>query len=175
MSRKRTRAGVPLPEPKRCAIYTRKSTAIGLEQEFNSLDAQREACEKYIEGQGHQGWRIIPEHYDDGGFTGVNLERPAFMRLMDDMDAGKLDVIVVYKVDRLSRSLLDSRMQSKIGRTIHQEIRHFQIERMKHLLANTDLPIKRVAREVGFQDVAYMTRVFGTATGTTPGKYRKQT
>ncbi len=76
---------------------------------------------------------------------------------------------------RVSRSLLDARMQSKIGRTIHQEIRHFQIERMKHLLANTDLPIKRVAREVGFQDVAYMTRVFGTATGTTPGKYRKQT
>jgi len=107
MSRKRTRAGVPLPEPKRCAIYTRKSTAIGLEQEFNSLDAQREACEKYIEGQGHQGWRVIPEHYDDGGFTGANLERPAFIRLMDDMDAGKLDVIVVYKVDRLSRSLLD--------------------------------------------------------------------
>ncbi len=76
---------------------------------------------------------------------------------------------------RVSRSLLDARMQNKIGRTIHQEIRHFQIERMKHLLANTDLPIKRVAREVGFQDVAYMTRVFGTATGTTPGQYRKQT
>jgi DNA invertase Pin-like site-specific DNA recombinase len=107
MSRKLTRPRGPLPEPKRCAIYTRKSTAIGLEQEFNSLDAQREACEKYIEGQGHQGWQVIPEYYDDGGFTGANLERPAFMRLMDDMDDGKVDVIVVYKVDRLSRSLLD--------------------------------------------------------------------
>ena len=107
MNRKPTRSRGPLPEPKRCAIYTRKSTAIGLEQEFNSLDAQREACEKYIESQGHQGWRAVSEQYDDGGYTGANLERPAFMRLMDDMDAGKIDVIVVYKVDRLSRSLLD--------------------------------------------------------------------
>lgn len=99
MSRRRARPGGPQPAPKRCAVYTRKSTAIGLEQEFNSLDAQREACEKYVESQAHLGWQLVPERYDDGGFTGANLERPAFMRLMDDMDAGK--------VDRLSRSLLD--------------------------------------------------------------------
>ena len=107
MSRRRTRSNGPLPEPKRCVVYTRKSTTIGLDQEFNTLDAQRESCERYIESQAHLGWQLVPESYDDGGFTGANLERPAFMRLLDDMDAGKIDVIVVYKVDRLSRSLLD--------------------------------------------------------------------
>jgi len=91
----------------RCAIYTRKSVAKGLEQEFNSLDAQREACEQYVRAQGAQGWEPLPESYDDGGFTGANLERPAFQRLMADIDAGGVDVVVVYKVDRLSRSLLD--------------------------------------------------------------------
>lgn len=91
----------------RCAIYTRKSTAIGLEQEFNSLDAQREACEHYIRSRADQGWIVLPTDYSDGGFTGANLERPAFQRLLADIDAGMLDLVVVYKVDRLSRSLLD--------------------------------------------------------------------
>ena len=95
------------PRPRRCAVYTRKSTTIGLEQEFNSLDAQREACEQYIASQAHAGWRLVPEHYDDGGFTGANLHRPGFERLMEDVHAGRVDVVVVYKVDRLSRSLLD--------------------------------------------------------------------
>ncbi len=92
---------------KRCAIYTRKSTTAGLEQDFNSLDAQREACEAYIRNQEAQGWTLLPESYDDGGFTGANTERPAFQHLMVDVEAGKIDVIVTYKVDRLSRSLLD--------------------------------------------------------------------
>ena len=92
---------------KRCAIYTRKSTTAGLEQDFNSLDAQREACEAYIKNQEAQGWTLLPDSYDDGGFTGANIERPAFQRLMADVEAGKIDVIVTYKVDRLSRSLLD--------------------------------------------------------------------
>ena len=92
---------------KRCAIYTRKSTTAGLEQDFNSLDAQREACEAYVKNQEAQGWTLLPESYDDGGFTGANTERPAFQRLMADVEAGKIDVIVTYKVDRLSRSLLD--------------------------------------------------------------------
>jgi DNA invertase Pin-like site-specific DNA recombinase len=92
-------------ETKRCAVYTRKSTSAGLEQDFNSLDAQREACVGYIQRQ--QGWKLIDEHYDDGGFTGANIERPAFQRLLADIEAGKVDVVVVYKVDRLSRSLLD--------------------------------------------------------------------
>ncbi|MBI3184658.1 MAG: recombinase family protein [Myxococcales bacterium] len=93
------------PEVKRCAVYTRKSTSQGLEQEFNSLDAQREACVGYIQRQ--PGWTLVDEHYDDGGFTGANIERPAFQRLLADAEAGKIDVVVVYKVDRLSRSLLD--------------------------------------------------------------------
>ncbi|MFN9415903.1 MAG: recombinase family protein, partial [Pirellula sp.] len=91
----------------RCAIYTRKSTEEGLEQEFNSLDAQREAGELYIKSQKHEGWECIDTKYDDGGFTGANMERPGLRRLLADIAAGKIDCVVVYKVDRLSRSLLD--------------------------------------------------------------------
>ncbi|CAM4543437.1 recombinase family protein [Myxococcus xanthus] len=95
----------PLTVEKRCAVYTRKSTAAGLEMEFNSLDAQRESCVSYVQRQ--PGWALVDESYDDGGFTGANMERPAFQRLLQDVDAGRVDVVVVYKVDRLSRSLLD--------------------------------------------------------------------
>ena len=95
------------PEVLRCAIYTRKSTSIGLEQEFNTLDAQREACESYIRSQASNGWQVLEDHYDDGGFTGANIDRPAFQQLLVDIDAGRVNVVVVYKVDRLSRSLLD--------------------------------------------------------------------
>ena len=91
----------------RCAIYTRKSTEEGLQQEFNTLDAQRESGEAYIKSQSHEGWVCLAEHYDDGGFTGGNMDRPAMRRLMADIEAGKIDCVVVYKVDRLSRSLLD--------------------------------------------------------------------
>ena len=91
----------------RCAIYTRKSTEEGLEQEFNSLDAQRESGEAYIASQKNEGWVCLPDRYDDGGFTGGNMDRPALKRLMADIEAGKVDCIVVYKVDRLSRSLID--------------------------------------------------------------------
>ena len=91
----------------RCAIYTRKSTDEGLEQEFNSLDAQRESAEAYIASQRGEGWECLPSRYDDGGYTGGNMERPALRRLMADVEVGKVDCIVVYKVDRLSRSLFD--------------------------------------------------------------------
>ena len=91
----------------RCAIYTRKSTEEGLEQEFNSLDAQREGGEAFVASQRAEGWTCLPDRYDDGGFTGGNMERPALRRLMADIEAGKIDCVVVYKVDRLSRSLLD--------------------------------------------------------------------
>ena len=91
----------------RCAIYTRKSTDEGLDQEFNSLDAQRESGEAFIASQRGAGWVCLSEHYDDGGFTGGNMDRPALKRLLVDIDAGKIDCVVVYKVDRLSRSLLD--------------------------------------------------------------------
>ena len=91
----------------KCAIYTRKSTEEGLDQAFNSLDAQREACEAFAKSQAHEGWRVLPEHYDDGGFSGGNVDRPALTRLLRDIDEGRVDVVIVYKVDRLSRSLAD--------------------------------------------------------------------
>ena len=91
----------------RCAIYTRKSSEEGLEQGFNSLDAQREACAAYVLSQASEGWQLMPEYYDDGGLSGGTLDRPALIRLLADVAAGKIDIIVVYKVDRLTRSLLD--------------------------------------------------------------------
>jgi site-specific DNA recombinase len=91
----------------RCAVYTRKSTEEGLEMEFNSLDAQREACEAYITSQRAEGWLLVSDRYDDGGFSGGTLERPALKRLLVDIEAGRVDVVVVYKIDRLSRSLMD--------------------------------------------------------------------
>ncbi len=91
----------------KCAIYTRKSTEEGLEQEFNTLDAQRESAECYIKSQEAEGWICLPDHYDDGGYTGGNMDRPALKRLLADIEAGKVDCIVVYKVDRLSRSLMN--------------------------------------------------------------------
>jgi site-specific DNA recombinase len=95
------------PKLLRCAIYTRKSTEHGLELEFNSLDAQREACEAYIKSQASQGWRALPQQYDDPAYSGGNLDRPALKKLLIDIEAGRVDVVVVYKIDRLTRSLAD--------------------------------------------------------------------
>src|SRR5215472_12231885 len=91
----------------RCAIYTRKSSEEGLEQEFNSLQAQREACEAFINSQRHEGWVCLPAHYDDGGFSGATMDRPALQRLLAEITAGRVDTVVVYKIDRLTRSLTD--------------------------------------------------------------------
>ena len=91
----------------RCAIYTRKSTEHNLDLEFNSLDAQREACEAYVKSQAHEGWRLIPDRYDDGAFSGASLDRPGLQRLLTEIGAGKIDIVLVYKVDRLTRSLAD--------------------------------------------------------------------
>ena len=91
----------------RCAIYTRKSTEEGLEQDFNSLDAQREACESYIKSQTHEGWVLHKKQYNDGGYSGGTMERPAFKELLEDIKNNKIDSVVVYKVDRLTRSLMD--------------------------------------------------------------------
>ncbi|MBB5344354.1 recombinase family protein [Tunturibacter empetritectus] len=91
----------------RCAVYTRKSSEEGLEQSFNSLDAQREACEAYILSQRHEGWHVVANRYDDGGFSGGNMERPGLKKLLDDIAAKRVDNVVVYKVDRLTRSLAD--------------------------------------------------------------------
>jgi site-specific DNA recombinase len=95
------------PKIRRCAVYTRKSSEEGLEQEFNSLHAQREACEAFIKSQAGEGWRLVRTHYDDGGLSGATMERPALQRLMADIDKGLVDAVVVYKVDRLTRSLAD--------------------------------------------------------------------
>jgi len=93
--------------PQRCAIYTRKSSEEGLDQEFNSLHAQREACEAFIKSQAGEVWRLIKTEYDDGGLSGATMERPALQRLMADLNQGLINVVVVYKVDRLTRSLAD--------------------------------------------------------------------
>ena len=98
------------PEVKRkvrCAVYTRKSSEEGLELAFNSLDAQREACAAYIDSQRHEGWLALDDRYDDGGYSGGTLERPALQRLIRDIEAGRVDTVVCYKIDRLSRSLTD--------------------------------------------------------------------
>jgi DNA invertase Pin-like site-specific DNA recombinase len=95
------------PKPQRCAIYTRKSTEHNLDLAFNSLDAQREACEAYIKSQAHEGWKLIPTHFDDGGLSGASLDRPAIQSLFNEVRAKKIDIVVVYKVDRLTRSLAD--------------------------------------------------------------------
>lgn len=109
MTAKQAKKAAAAQKPKmvRYAIYTRKSTEEGLDSDFNSLDAQREAAEAFIHSQRHEGWVVLPERYDDGGFSGGNMERPALKRLLAGVKAGKIDAIVVYKVDRLSRSLPD--------------------------------------------------------------------
>ncbi|WP_339716861.1 recombinase family protein [uncultured Sneathiella sp.] len=91
----------------RCAIYTRKSTEDGLEQDFNSLHAQREACEAYIKSQRHEGWKLVQTAFDDGGYSGGTMDRPALKELLAAIDRREIDIIVVYKVDRLTRSLAD--------------------------------------------------------------------
>jgi len=110
LARSATAAGGHGPRGKervRCAIYTRKSSEEGLAQEFNSLQAQREACEAFIASQRHEGWVCLPQGYDDGGFSGATMDRPALQRLLADITAGRVDTIVVYKIDRLTRSLAD--------------------------------------------------------------------
>src|SRR3974390_950201 len=102
MTTKHSRNGKPNAPPLvRCAIYTRKSTEEGLEQAFNSLDAQRESAEAFIQSQAHEAWTCLPQRYDDGGFSGGTMDRPALRRLLADIEAGQIDCVVLYKVDRL--------------------------------------------------------------------------
>jgi hypothetical protein len=104
---KKPRTAVRQNRSVRCAIYTRKSSEEGLEQEFNSLQAQREACEAFIDSQRHEGWVGLRAAYDDGGFSGATMDRPALQQLLADVTAGRVDTLVVYKIDRLTRSLAD--------------------------------------------------------------------
>src|SRR5262245_50196027 len=103
MTQKPPASATPATPPVRCAIYTRKSTEDGLDQDFNSLDAQREGAEAYIASQRAEGWICLSQRYDDGGYSGGTLERPALTRLLADIQAGHMDMVIVYKIDRLSR------------------------------------------------------------------------
>jgi site-specific DNA recombinase len=141
------------PRPARCAVYTRKSTEEGLDQEFNSLDAQRECGEAYIKSQAQEGWTCLPDRYDDGGFTGGNMDRPALQRLLADAEAGHVDAVVVYKVDRLSRSLLDfARMMEVFDRhhvafvSVTQQIN--SATSMGRLMLNVLLSFAQFEREI---------------------------
>ncbi len=141
------------PRIVRCAIYTRKSTSEGLDQAFNSLDAQREACEAYVASQKALGCQVIPTRYDDGGFTGGNIERPAIRQLLDDIQSGLVDCVVVYKVDRLSRSLLDFARMIKVfeDRQVHfvSVTQHFNTaDSMGRLTLNILLSFAQFEREI---------------------------
>lgn len=142
----------------KCAIYTRKSTDEGLEKEFNTLEAQREAGENYILSQKHQGWRLIDEHYDDGGFSGGNMKRPALQRLLEDIKDGKVNMIVVYKIDRLTRSLTDfSKMIDVFDKykcSFVSVTQHFNTsDSMGRLTLNMLLSFAQFEREIGSERV----------------------
>src|SRR6516225_9627777 len=170
---KKASATLPLV---RCAIYTRKSTEEGLEQEFNSLDAQRESAEAFVRSQAHEGWTCSPERYDDGGFTGGNMERPALQRLLADIDVGKIDLVVCYKVDRLSRSLLDfAKMMEtfeKHGVSFVSVTQQFNTATsMGRLVLNVLLSFAQFEREIiaeRTRDKVAATRRKGKWTGGTP-------
>jgi site-specific DNA recombinase len=156
--RKPPHSGLQPPAPGagpalRCAIYTRKSTSEGLDQAFNSLDAQRESAEAYVASQKQLGWVVLPEHYDDGGFSGGTIERPALQRLMEHIAAGQVDCIVVYKVDRLSRSLMDFARLMKLFEQRHVHFvsvtQHFNTaDSMGRLTLNILLSFAQFEREV---------------------------
>lgn len=137
----------------RCAIYTRKSTEEGLDMDYNTLDAQREAGEKYVEAMKHEGWRIIPDLYDDGGFSGGNMDRPGVKKLIEDIKAGSIDTVVVYKVDRLTRSLADFAKLVEVfdayGTSFVSVTQHFNTQdSMGRLTLNILLSFAQFEREV---------------------------
>lgn len=137
----------------RCAIYTRKSTEEGLDMDYNTLDAQREAGEKYVEAMKHEGWRIIPDLYDDGGFSGGNMDRPGLKKLIEDIKAGRIDTVVVYKVDRLTRSLADFAKLVEVfdayGTSFVSVTQHFNTQdSMGRLTLNILLSFAQFEREV---------------------------
>ncbi len=160
----------------RCAIYTRKSSDEGLQQEFNSLDAQREAAEAYIASQKAEGWTCLPDRYDDGGYTGGNMERPALQRLLADVDAGRIDCVAVYKVDRISRSLLDfARMMETFEKhrvSFLSVTQHFNTTHsMGRLTLNILLSFAQFEREIigeRIRDKIAALRAKGKWTGGTP-------
>lgn len=177
MSRCSANAKKPPTAPTiRCAIYTRKSSDEGLQQEFNSLDAQREAAEAYVASQKAEGWTCLRDRYDDGGFTGGNMERPALQRLLADIEAGRIDCVVVYKVDRLSRSLMDfARIMETFERhsvSFVSVTQHFNTTHsMGRLTLNILLSFAQFEREIigeRIRDKIAASRQKGKWTGGTP-------
>ncbi len=147
--------GIPL---RRCAIYTRKSTEEGLDQGFNSLDAQREACQAYVVSQRHEGWQVLPQAYDDGGYSGGSMARPGLQALLAAIDCGEVDVVVVYKVDRLTRSLADfARIVDRFDRAGVSFVSVTQsfntTSSMGRLTLNVLLSFAQFEREVGAERV----------------------
>lgn len=157
----------------RCAIYTRKSNDEGLEKEFNTLEAQREAGENYIRSQVHQGWTIIEKHYDDGGYSGGTMKRPALQELFQDIESGFIDMIVVYKIDRLSRSLLDFTKMIELfdrhNRSFISVTQNFNTaDSMGRLMLNVLLSFAQFEREISgerIRDKVAATRKKGMWTG----------
>jgi len=142
----------------RCAIYTRKSTEEGLDQAFNSLDAQREACAAYIMSQTGEGWTCLPNLYDDGGYSGGSMERPGLRQLLLDIDAGLIDVVVVYKIDRLTRSLADfarivERFEARGASFVSVTQAFNTTTSMGRLTLNVLLSFAQFEREVGAERV----------------------
>src|SRR5260370_5920324 len=176
MKRQRTDHLPASPPLIRCAIYTRKSTEEGMDQEFNSLVAQREAAEAFILSQREQGWRVVADPYDDPGFSGGNIERPALKRLLADVEARRVDCVVVYKVDRLSRSLLD--FASIIGQLDRNNVTFVSVTQqfntntsLGRLTLNVLLSFAQFKREIigdRTRDKVYATRRKGKWTGGQP-------
>jgi DNA invertase Pin-like site-specific DNA recombinase len=147
------------PKLVRCAVYTRKSTDEGLDQAFNSLHAQREACEAYIASQRHEGWVCLPEQYDDGGYSGGSIDRPALKRMLAHLAAAKIDVIVIYKIDRLTRALSDFarivEVLDRAGASFVSVTQAFNTTTsMGRLTLNVLLSFAQFEREVGAERVA---------------------
>jgi site-specific DNA recombinase len=155
----KTRKASPPRPAVRCAVYTRKSTEEGLEQEFNTLDAQRECAESFIKSQAAEGWQCLADHYDDGGYSGGHMDRPALQRLLTDIEARRVDAVVVYKVDRLSRSLLDfAKMMEIFDRhqvafvSVTQQIN--SATSMGRLMLNVLLSFAQFEREIALEQAA---------------------
>lgn len=153
-TRRDTNSSGKSSKPKlRCAVYTRKSTDEGLEQSFNSLHAQRDACEAYVASQKHEGWVLLSEAYDDGGLSGGSMERPALQRLLNDIRSGLIDIVVVYKIDRLTRSLADFAKLTELfdtnGTSFVSVTQHFNTSTsMGRLTLNVPLSFAQFDREV---------------------------
>jgi site-specific DNA recombinase len=164
----------------RCAIYTRKSTTAGLEMEVNSLEMQREVCQAHIKCQAHRNWIELPRRYDDGGYSGGTLERPALKRLIADIEAGRIDIVVIYKIDRLSRSLMDFvrliDVLDKYGVAFVSVTQTFDTsDSMGRLVLNILLTFSQFERELASEGLATREPLSGVGACSSVGRLRLDT